>query len=308
MEKDLDLRAGRVVRLSRRVEFSAAHSYFQPKLSAAQNAQTFGRCFADDSAAHGSGHGHNYVLEAFYRGPIQGDTGIAVNLAEVDALLRECVAPLDHRYLNRDVDPFKTRVPTCENVSAYCHEWLGQRSFAGMRLDGVRVSESGDLWAESGECEPDLTPESVGSGVWTLQLTVNAQHSLSHPAYSDAENERLFGPCFRRHGHDYLVQASFSDRFDPDVGLFVDREAVARLFEQTIQRPFQGRDLNGLFANTSCESLACAWFDLLEQAMGARRSALRGQPVLLQLAIQETRKNRFARSRRMAQADVQVDV
>jgi 6-pyruvoyltetrahydropterin/6-carboxytetrahydropterin synthase len=63
------------------------------------------------------------------------------------------VEPLDHTFLNHDVEYFRRTIPTCENVALYIHAELVrlQPQFAGARLLGVRVWESDDLYAEAGE-------------------------------------------------------------------------------------------------------------------------------------------------------------
>ena len=71
--------------LSRKVYFSAAHRYQNPKWSAALNAETFGAC------NYPHGHGHNYVLEATVGGSLDTQTGMIINLATLDKELKAVV-------------------------------------------------------------------------------------------------------------------------------------------------------------------------------------------------------------------------
>ena len=51
-----------MIRITRKIEFSAAHLYSNPKLSAEENRRIFGKC----NNPHG--HGHNYTLEVTVAG------------------------------------------------------------------------------------------------------------------------------------------------------------------------------------------------------------------------------------------------
>ncbi len=51
-----------MVRVTRKIEFSAAHFYHNPEFSAEENRRVFGKC----NNPHG--HGHNYVLEVTIAG------------------------------------------------------------------------------------------------------------------------------------------------------------------------------------------------------------------------------------------------
>jgi 6-pyruvoyltetrahydropterin/6-carboxytetrahydropterin synthase len=63
------------------------------------------------------GHGHNYVVEVSVRGPIERETGRAVDLPALDGLVaREVLGPFGHRNLNREVAAFESVVPTSENL------------------------------------------------------------------------------------------------------------------------------------------------------------------------------------------------
>jgi 6-pyruvoyltetrahydropterin/6-carboxytetrahydropterin synthase len=131
--------------LCRKVSFSSGHRYFNPDWSEAENRQIYGSQYSQH------GHGHNFVLEAYLEGGIDPETGMVINLKDVDALLREVVEPMDHRFLNRDVPFFQSHVPTTENIARYCFERL-QESLAQRpaRLVKVRLREGENLWVDYG--------------------------------------------------------------------------------------------------------------------------------------------------------------
>ena len=69
--------------LSRSIVFSSAHRYFQKKFSEEKNKEVFGRCYTK------YGHGHNYLFEVTLMGPVDADTGMVMNLYDVDKILKK---------------------------------------------------------------------------------------------------------------------------------------------------------------------------------------------------------------------------
>jgi 6-pyruvoyltetrahydropterin/6-carboxytetrahydropterin synthase len=132
-------------RLTRIVDFSAAHRYFRPDWPAERNAAAFGLC------AREHGHGHNYRCAVTVSGPISNETGMLVDLAQLDRILEEVVRqPLDHRHLNHDVPEFAygRLIPTAEVLAAWVWSRVAPRLPAGVRLHTVRIEEDPHLYAE----------------------------------------------------------------------------------------------------------------------------------------------------------------
>lgn len=104
--------------LSRTIHFNAAHRLFRPDRSEEWNRATYGE------AANPAGYGHNYTLEVSVIGSPDPETGMVVNLTDLDRLLKEEVdRPLDHRNLNAEIPEFEGTVPTAENVAL----WIWRR-------------------------------------------------------------------------------------------------------------------------------------------------------------------------------------
>ena len=149
-----------MIRVTRKVEFSAAHYYHSPALSAEENRRIFGKC----NNPHG--HGHNYVLEVTVAGEPDPATGMVLDLKELkDILQREVVDRMDHRHLNYEVPELAGKIPTCENVAAAIWHLLVHKITKG-KLDRVRLYESPDLFAD---CTSDYngdgtTPEAGARG------------------------------------------------------------------------------------------------------------------------------------------------
>jgi 6-pyruvoyltetrahydropterin/6-carboxytetrahydropterin synthase len=131
-----------VFRVTRRYEFAASHRLHSGELSAEENRRLYGKC----NNPHG--HGHNYVVEVTVRGPLDGATGRAVDIAVLDELVaRNVVRPFDHRNLNREVAVFAGVVPTSENLGfEICRrlkrDW--DQAFPGKwpKLEKIRIGET----------------------------------------------------------------------------------------------------------------------------------------------------------------------
>ena len=71
-----------MIRITRKIEFCAAHFYHNPKFSAEENRRVFGKC----NNPHG--HGHNYVLEVTIAGEPDPTTGMVLDLKELKDILQ----------------------------------------------------------------------------------------------------------------------------------------------------------------------------------------------------------------------------
>lgn len=134
-----------IVRLTRIVPFSAAHRYHRPEWSEERNRDVFGAC------ANEHGHGHNYECHVTIQGPLDADTGMVMNLQDLDDLLRaEISERFDHRFLNYAAADFAPggQIPTSEAVAVHLWHRLVARMPAGVTLLSVRIQEDAYLYAE----------------------------------------------------------------------------------------------------------------------------------------------------------------
>lgn len=130
------------VALTRAYRFSAAHYYYDERLSPEENDRRFGPC------ARRPGHGHDYRLEVTLRAPITLAAGMVFDVRELDAMVQDAILDkLDYRHLNHDVAWFADHLPTSENLALYAWEALVGRLPAAT-LAGVRIYETADLFAE----------------------------------------------------------------------------------------------------------------------------------------------------------------
>jgi 6-pyruvoyltetrahydropterin/6-carboxytetrahydropterin synthase len=131
--------------ITRKAEFSASHVCRLPGHSDEENHAIYGE------AAHPHGHGHNYIVEVTLEGEPDPVTGMIMDLKKLKEILdREIVEPMDHRFLNYEVSPFDTVVPTAENVAQEIWRRL-DRSLGGEsvgKLRRVRLYETADLYVD----------------------------------------------------------------------------------------------------------------------------------------------------------------
>jgi 6-pyruvoyltetrahydropterin/6-carboxytetrahydropterin synthase len=146
-----------MVRITRKVEFSASHIYHNPAFSVEENRRVFGKC----NNPHG--HGHNYTLEVTVAGEPDPQTGMVLDLKELKEILQqEVVDRMDHRHLNFEVPELAGKIPTCENVASLIWKLLEPRITKG-HLDRVRLYESDDLYADVTADAPRATAQGKGS-------------------------------------------------------------------------------------------------------------------------------------------------
>ena len=130
--------------LTRRAEFSASHLCRIPGLNDAENHRLFG------DGANPNGHGHNYVVEITVEGDPDPVTGMVIDLKELkDIIADEIVTPMDHRFLNYEVQPFDHVIPTAENVASEIWSRIDRRlRHSSAVLNRVRLFETADLYVD----------------------------------------------------------------------------------------------------------------------------------------------------------------
>jgi 6-pyruvoyltetrahydropterin/6-carboxytetrahydropterin synthase len=119
----------------RRYSMSSSHRLHSQELSDEQNRAAYGKC----NNPHG--HGHNYVIEVLAGGAVDPETGMVVNLAVMDEVVRTRVLDrFDHANLNFDA-MFTHDVPTTENLCKAVYKLL-EGSLEPAQLVHVRVEET----------------------------------------------------------------------------------------------------------------------------------------------------------------------
>jgi 6-pyruvoyltetrahydropterin/6-carboxytetrahydropterin synthase len=129
----------------------------------------------------------------------------------------------------------------------------------------------------------------------TLRLTrtyhFSAGHRLENPALGTEENVRLYGPCYRQHGHNYLLEVTVGGgAVDAATGMAADLALVDAAVEAAVLSRVDHQDLSATVPGlggviTTGENLARTFFQWLEPVLPA------GQ--LHRVAVIETANNVF---------------
>lgn len=122
------------LRLTRRYRFEAAHRLVVDDWTPEQNWDVYGKCSRE------GGHGHNYEIDVTVEGAPDPVTGLVIERAFMDRVVRERVVDrCDHRNLN---DVLPGIVTTGENLAVEYFRWLEDAFQGRARLVRVRVYET----------------------------------------------------------------------------------------------------------------------------------------------------------------------
>lgn len=114
----------------------------------------------------------------------------------------------------------------------------------------------------------------------TRRATFSASHFYWNPAWSEAENERVFGKCANRngHGHNYTLEVTVTGEPDAVTGFVVDLKWLKDVIEHEVLAAYDHRHLNyevPEFANAipTTENIAIAVWKRLEAPVAAAGGA-----------------------------------
>ena len=107
------------VSVSRKAHFNAAHKLFRSDWTDEKNFEVFGKC------SNKNFHGHNYELIVSLTGEIDNETGYVYDLGKLKNIVKNEVEDyLDHKNLNLDIDDFKSKNPSAENIAVLIYNRL----------------------------------------------------------------------------------------------------------------------------------------------------------------------------------------
>jgi len=214
--------------INRRAQFSAAHRYWLPEFSEAENEAQFG------TGSRYPGHGHNYVLYVSLEGEID-QYGMVMNLSEVKPVIRKQITDqLNNAHLNEVWREFTETLPTTENVARV----IWQRLESYLPLVNIRLFEHPQLWA-------DYQGRNMEASL-TVGTHFSAAHRLARPDLSYEENCEIYGKCARPHGHghNYHLEVTVTGEIDPRTGMIVNLEKLHNILEEFVVEPFDHYFLN----------------------------------------------------------------
>jgi 6-pyruvoyltetrahydropterin/6-carboxytetrahydropterin synthase len=109
----------KIIYITRRETFNAAHKLWRPEWSDEKNQEIFGKC------SNHNWHGHNFQLLVTVKGIPHPETGFVMNLKLLSQLIQEhIIEALDHKNLNLDVPFLEGMMASTENVSIVIWEIL----------------------------------------------------------------------------------------------------------------------------------------------------------------------------------------
>ncbi|MDQ2825265.1 MAG: 6-carboxytetrahydropterin synthase [Verrucomicrobiota bacterium] len=250
-------------------EFSAARETKSPHLSAAKNAERFGKAT--------SLHGHNYRGRLTFRAEkLEGEAPV-VRHDKIDNCLHSLHAELDHRHLNKQVPGMKDRAMTTESLAEYIYE----RVNAILPLSRIRLHEHDDFFAEVWD------DESMFLG---MRMPFSAAHRLHVKTFADEQNISLFGKCnnLRGHGHRYVTEATIGGKYDEKTGTLFDfvvfRDAIEKALEPWKDRHLDLETEDFREIPSTGENIVRALWPKIDNRLKQR---------LVRLRLWETPNNRF---------------
>jgi 6-pyruvoyltetrahydropterin/6-carboxytetrahydropterin synthase len=226
--------------MTRRVLFSAAHADWLPERSAYENAAIFG------SDASPEPYGHNYFLDVTVEGEIDPQTGIIVNIKEIEQVVKQQVVQnLDRRFLNRSVAYFRDTPVTPATLLSYVREQLEGALPSAVTLAALRLEETHLHFAEWRRPERG-EPMERGELQLTRVYEFAASHRLHSPHLSDAENRELFGKCnyVHGHGHNYILEVTVAGPLDARSGRVCDERALDEAVNREVVDRYDHRHFN----------------------------------------------------------------
>lgn len=96
--------------LGLQLPFSAAHCLHSDVLSPEENVALYGKC------NNARGHGHGYVTEATIGGALDERSGTLADFSALQKAIAEAVEPFQDKHLDLEVDDFRDKPSTGENI------------------------------------------------------------------------------------------------------------------------------------------------------------------------------------------------
>ena len=219
--------------VSKRFEFSSSHRLYLDRWSPEQNRDFFGR-----KSEGAFGHGHNYVAYFVFKGKVDEQSGMLINVATI----KERILPLleskyDHKYLNVDTAPFNDILPTPENVAREllkdAGELFADQSAEPIACHLVESAASAATAYADGRVERDI------------HLDFSAARRTCSPHLTEEENRAMFGiaSSYEGHGHHYRLRITLAGEVHPEHGMVAPDVDIIPVMEE-LHREFDHRNIN----------------------------------------------------------------
>lgn len=126
--------------ITKKYHFCASHKYGNSNWSEEKNYEVFGKDY--------NNHGHNYILEVSVTGPIDPDSGWLVDLQKLNVIVRSRIVDvMDHSQIEKDIDWFKGKQPSSENILVWAWNEIAPRMEKGT-LHRLRLVETHSIFTD----------------------------------------------------------------------------------------------------------------------------------------------------------------
>jgi 6-pyruvoyltetrahydropterin/6-carboxytetrahydropterin synthase len=113
----------------------------------------------------------------------------------------------------------------------------------------------------------------------TKTFEFDAAHRLCSDSLSESENKEVFGPCFRLHGHRYVLHVTIKGPPDPKTGMVINFTELSKTVKNNIVNVLDHQFLNDIIEGpVTCEN-TLVWI---------KRRLLPTLPSLQRLTLYET--------------------
>ena len=126
--------------ITKKYHFCASHKYGNADWSEEKNLEVFGKDY--------NTHGHNYILEVSVTGPIDQGSGWLVDLKKLGQIVKKYVVNvLDHSQIEEDIEWFKGKQPSSENILVWAWNEIAPRMERGT-LHRLRLVETHSIYTD----------------------------------------------------------------------------------------------------------------------------------------------------------------
>ena len=126
--------------ITKKYHFCASHKYGNSNWSEEKNYEVFGKDY--------NNHGHNYILEVSVTGLIDPDSGWLVDLQKLNVLVKSRIVDvMDHSQIEKDIDWFKGKQPSSENILVWAWNEIAPRMEQGT-IHRLRLVETHSIFTD----------------------------------------------------------------------------------------------------------------------------------------------------------------
>ena len=130
-----------MIYLTKQYKFCAAHKYWNKDWSDQKNIEVF-----DEDVKV---HGHNYSLSITVKGKINNSSGFIVDIKKLNKIISKYIIDIfDHSQIEKDIDWFKNKQPSTENMLVFMWDEIVDRIPSGAILHCIKLRETPSIFSE----------------------------------------------------------------------------------------------------------------------------------------------------------------